>query len=83
MEATIQGLRLLKVRGSNLGVSIIRIIIYWGLSWGLILGNYHVGKLRTQVVSKELCFGNPCSQLIRPPRFKATSVGQTRGSRVP
>ena len=32
-----------KIRGTNSGVPIIRIIIYWGLYWGpLILGNYHV-----------------------------------------
>ena len=32
-----------KIRGTILGVRIIRIIIYWGLYWGpLILGNYHI-----------------------------------------
>ena len=31
-----------KIRGTMLGVPIIRIIVYWGLYWGpLILGNYH------------------------------------------
>ena len=31
------------IRGTILGVPIIRIIVYWGLYWGtLILGNYHV-----------------------------------------
>ena len=32
-----------KIRGTLLGVPIIRIIVYWGLYWGpLILGNYHI-----------------------------------------
>ena len=32
-----------EIRGTLLGVPIIRIIIYWGLHWGpLILGNYHL-----------------------------------------
>ena len=32
-----------KIRGTILGVPIIRIIIYWGLYWGPpILGNYHI-----------------------------------------
>ena len=31
------------MRGTFLGVPIIRTIIYWGLYWGpLIQGNYHV-----------------------------------------
>ena len=34
-----------EIRGTILGVPIIRIIVYWGLCWGpLILGNYHVGS---------------------------------------
>ena len=34
-----------KIRGTFLGVPIIRIIVFWGLYWGsLILGNYHVGS---------------------------------------
>ena len=33
-----------KIRGTILGVSIIRIILYWGLYSGpFILGNYHIG----------------------------------------
>ena len=29
--------------GTFLGVPILRIIVYWGLYWGLpILGNYHI-----------------------------------------
>ena len=33
-----------KLGGTFLGVSIIRIIVFWGLYWGpLILGNYHFG----------------------------------------
>ena len=33
-----------KIRGTSLGVPIIRIILFWGLYWGpLILGNYHMG----------------------------------------
>ena len=32
-----------KIRGTFLGVPIIRIIIFWGLDWGPpILGNYHL-----------------------------------------
>ena len=31
-----------KIRGTILGVPIIRTIVFWGLYWGpLILGNYH------------------------------------------
>ena len=33
-----------KIRGTFLGVPILRIIVYWGLYWGtLILGKYHLG----------------------------------------
>ena len=33
-----------KIRGTILGVPIIRIIVFWGLYWGPpILGNYHMG----------------------------------------
>ena len=32
-----------KIRGTILGVPIIRIIVFWGLYWGSpILGNYHL-----------------------------------------
>ena len=32
-----------KIRGTILGVLIIRTIVFWGLYWGpLILGNYHI-----------------------------------------
>ena len=32
-----------KIRGTFLGVPILRIIVFWGLYWGpLILGKYHV-----------------------------------------
>ena len=32
-----------KIRGTILGVPIIRILVYWGLHLGpLILGNYHI-----------------------------------------
>ena len=32
-----------KIRGTILGVPIIRIIVFWGLYWGApILGNYHI-----------------------------------------
>ena len=38
-----------KIRGTLLGVPIIRTIIYWGLYWGpFILGNYHL-KVRDTV----------------------------------
>ena len=34
-----------KIRGTFLGVPMIRTIVYWGLYWGpLILGNYHIGQ---------------------------------------
>ena len=36
-----------KIRGTFLGVPIIRTIVFWGLYWGpLILGNYHVWVAR-------------------------------------
>ena len=32
-----------KIRGTILGVPIVRTIVFWGLHWGpLILGNYHI-----------------------------------------
>ena len=32
-----------KIRGTFLGVPIVRILVFWGLDWGpLILGNYHM-----------------------------------------
>ena len=32
-----------KIRGTILGVPIIRTIVYWGLYWGaLVLGSYHI-----------------------------------------
>ena len=44
-----------KIRGTILGVPIIRTIIYWGLYWGpLILGNYHF-ILRERKFRQELC----------------------------
>ena len=34
-----------KIRGTLLGVPIIRIIVFWGLYWGpLILGNYQIRR---------------------------------------
>ena len=42
-----------KIRGTILGVPIIRTIVFWGLYWGtLIWGNYHVGLIR--IKSREL-----------------------------
>ena len=39
-----------KIRGTYLGVAIIRIIVYWGLYWGpLILGNYHMGIMEEKI----------------------------------
>ena len=36
-----------KIRGTILGVPIIRTIVFWGLYWGpLILGNYHIDPFR-------------------------------------
>ena len=36
-----------KIRGTFLGVPIIRIIVFWGLYWGPpILGNYHIKGCR-------------------------------------
>ena len=36
-----------KIRGTFMGVPIIRTTVYWGLYWGpLILGNYHIGGYR-------------------------------------
>ena len=33
-----------KIKGTFLGVPIMRTVVYWGLYWGtLILRNYHVG----------------------------------------
>ena len=55
-----------KIRGTFLGVPIIRIIIFWGLYWGpSILGNYHLTKIRpTTVSSWNLKHCNP--QALRP-----------------
>ena len=37
------GLGFPKIRGTILGVPIIRIIVFWGVYWGpLILGNYQI-----------------------------------------
>ena len=37
-----------KIRGTFLGVPIIRTIVFWGLYWGpLILGNYHIISIST------------------------------------
>ena len=37
-----------KIRGTFLGVPIIRTIVFWGLYWGpLILGNYHMNSTIT------------------------------------
>ena len=35
-----------KIRGTILGVPIIRTVVFWGLYWGpFILGKYHIDKL--------------------------------------
>ena len=45
-----------KIRGTFLGVPIIRTIVYWGLYWGtLILGNYHMSFIILYVL--EGCVG--------------------------
>ena len=37
-----------KIRGTFLGVPIIRTIVYWGLFWGpLILGNFQIPQNRS------------------------------------
>ena len=42
-----------KIRGTILGVPIIRIIVYWGLYRGpLIMGNYHIGPQSLQKTKK-------------------------------
>ena len=41
-----------KIRGTFLGVPIIRTIVFWGLYWGpLILGNYHLYRYTYNTVS--------------------------------
>ena len=41
-----------KIRGTFLGVPIIRIIVYWGVYWGPpILGNYHI-----DIDHSEMCY---------------------------
>ena len=58
-----------KIRGTFLGVLIIRIIVYWGLYWGpLILGNYHLG------------FRVSCSNAAveTPPQTRCASTGWER-----
>ena len=54
METTIQGLgfrvvwRFPKIRGTILGVPIIRAVVFWGVNRGvLILGNYHTLDMHT------------------------------------
>ena len=37
-----------KIRGTFLGIPIIRIVVFWGLDWGLpILGNFHICCVRS------------------------------------
>ena len=39
-----------KIRGTFLGVPIMRFIVFWGLYWGPpILGNYHMGVSQNEV----------------------------------
>ena len=46
-----------KIRGTLLGVPIIRIVVYWGLYWGPpILGNYHIAP--TQPLYDHYYWGN-------------------------
>ena len=43
-----------KIRGTFFGVPIIRIIVFWGLYWGLlILGNYHIDPKPTNLGEKD------------------------------
>ena len=44
-----------KIRGTILGVPIIRTIVFWGLYWGpLILGNYHIREAKYECRACEL-----------------------------
>ena len=61
-----------KIRGTILGVPIIRTIVYWGLYWGpLFLGNYHLGfgALRAALAYESVAFfglyGKPKGQTVR------------------
>ena len=45
-----------KIRGTILGVHIIRAIVFWGLSWDLlILGNYHIYTLLEGSAPTTMC----------------------------
>ena len=54
-----------KIRGTLLGVQIIRIIVFWGLYWGhLMLGNYQ--PLKWTVNWQGLLLGQLPPWAIRP-----------------
>ena len=54
-----------KIRGTFLGVPIIRIIISWGLDWGpLILANYHIPNV------SRILKGGPCAPQFGKVRFR-------------
>ena len=56
-----------KIRGTLLGVPIIRTIVFWGLYWGpLILGNYHTSWKGSP--SKH--YFQRCSQ-VTPPKLSS------------
>ena len=80
-----------KIRGTFLGVPIIRTIVYWGLYWGtLILGNYHIVLLAFHGVSTgrrvfrafEFKVGRPCfpESLKSHDRFASSPLTAEKGA---
>ena len=48
-----------KIRGTFLGVPMMRTIVYWGLYWGsLILGNYPIGIMQKTMENTIYGFGS-------------------------
>ena len=44
-----------KIRGTLLGVTIIRLVVFWGLFWGpLVLGNSHIPGLSENQMDKKM-----------------------------
>ena len=64
-----------KIRGTFLGVPIIRIIVFWGLYWGpLILGNYHLGFHTKAILSALLA----SDKNLQPSTFLSPHKGWIR-----